>query len=72
MNALLFYMFKAALYLTAFYLIYAMLLSRDKSYARNRAFIIISLAAAMILPNFTLQNIRGAFARVIDIPSVSE
>jgi TonB family protein len=58
MNALLFYMFKAALYLTAFYLIYAMLLSRDKSYARNRAFIIISLAAAMILPNFTLQNIR--------------
>ena len=51
-------MFKAALYLTAFYLIYSLLLSRDTSYTRNRAFIILSLAAAMILPNFTLQNIR--------------
>lgn len=51
-------MFKAALYLTAFYLIYFLLLSRDTSYSRNRAFIILSLAAAMILPIFTLQNIR--------------
>ena len=53
-------MFKAALYLTAFYLIYSLLLSRDTSYSRNRAFIILSLAAALILPNFTLQNIRFA------------
>ena len=51
-------MFKAALYLSAFYLIYSILLSRDTSYSRNRAFILISLASAMILPNFTLQNIR--------------
>jgi len=58
MNALLIYMFKAALYLSAFYLIYYILLSRDTSYSRNRAFILISLASAMILPNFTLQNIK--------------
>ncbi len=58
MNALLIYMFKAALYLSAFYLIYSILLSRDTSYSRNRAFILISLAFAMILPNFTLQNIK--------------
>jgi TonB family protein len=58
MNALLVYMFKAALYLSAFYLIYSILLSRDTSYGRNRAFILISLAFAMILPNFTLQNFK--------------
>jgi len=58
MNALLVYMFKAALYLSAFYLIYSIMLSRDTSYARNRAFILLSLASAMILPNFTLQNIK--------------
>jgi TonB family protein len=58
MNALLVYMLKAAFYLAAFYLIFSILLSRDKSYARNRAFILISLASAMILPNFTLQNIK--------------
>jgi TonB family protein len=58
MNALLVYMLKAALYLTAFYVIYSLLLSRDTTYARNRVFILLSLASAMILPNFTLQNIR--------------
>ena len=58
MNALLVYMLKAALYLTAFYFIYSLLLSRDTTYARNRMFILLSLASAMILPNFTLQNIR--------------
>ena len=58
MNTLLVYMFKAALYLSAFYLIYSILLSRDTSYARNRAFILLSLASAMILPYFTLQNIK--------------
>ena len=50
MNTLLIYMFKASIYLSAFYLIYFILLSRDTSYARNRAFILLSLASAMILP----------------------
>ena len=52
------YMLKAALYLSAFYLIYSLLLSRDTSYSRNRVFILLSLACAMILPCFALQNIR--------------
>ena len=51
-------MIKAALYLTVFYLIYSIMLSRDTSYSRNRAFILISLALAMILPGITLQNIK--------------
>jgi TonB family protein len=58
MNALLVYMFKAALYLSAFYFIYSILLSRDTSYARNRIFILLSMAGAMILPCFALQNVR--------------
>jgi len=58
MNTLLIYMLKAALYLTVFYLLYAILLSSDTSYGRNRTFILLSLVSAMILPNFTLQNIK--------------
>ncbi len=58
MNALLIYMFKAALYLSAFYLIYSIFLSRDTSYTRNRAFILVSLASAMILPSLALQNFK--------------
>jgi TonB family protein len=58
MNSLLVYMLKAALYLTAFYLIYYMLLSKDTSYMRNRLFILLSLASAMIMPFFALQNIK--------------
>ena len=51
-------MLKAALYLTVFYLLYAILLSSDTSYGRNRTFILLSLVSSMILPNFTLQNIK--------------
>jgi bla regulator protein blaR1 len=56
MNALPVYMFKAALYLSAFYLIYFLFLSRDTTYSRNRAFILISVAAAMILPDLTIST----------------
>ncbi len=58
MNALLLYMLKSALYLSAFYLIYYLLLSRDTSYSRNRIFILLSLATALILPAFALQSIK--------------
>lgn len=51
-------MVKAALYLTAFYLVYALMLSRDTFYGRNRAFIILAAASAMILPIFTMQTIK--------------
>ncbi len=57
-------MFKGALYLVSFYLLYSILLSRDTTYGRNRAFIILSLLAAMILPSITLQNIDPANAKL--------
>jgi TonB family protein len=58
MNIVVIYMVKAAIYLVAFYLVYATLLSRDTLYGRNRSFILVSLAASLILPNFTLQTLR--------------
>jgi TonB family protein len=51
-------MVKVAVYMTAFYLVYSIMLSRDTSYSRNRAFILLSLAAAIIFPFFTLQTIK--------------
>ncbi|MEI8225815.1 MAG: M56 family metallopeptidase [Bacteroidota bacterium] len=58
MNTLFIYMVKSAVYLIAFYLVYSIMLSRDTSYGRNRAFILLSLASAMIFPFFTLQTIK--------------
>ena len=55
MNTFIIYMVKAAFYLIAFYLVYFILLSRDTSYVRNRAFILFSIALSFILPYFTLQ-----------------
>lgn len=51
-------MVKVALYLSAFYLVYSFTLSRDTSYRRNRAFILLSLASSLILPYFTFQTIK--------------
>jgi TonB family protein len=50
-------MVKAALYLAGFYLIYSIFLSRDTKYIRNRAFIILSVIAAFILPLVSV-NVR--------------
>jgi TonB family protein len=58
MSALLTYMIKVALYLITFYLVYSILLSRDTSYSRNRAYILLSLLSALILPLITLQTIK--------------
>jgi TonB family protein len=58
MNTLIIYMVKAAVYLAAFFLIYSLLLSRDTSYGRNRAFIILSLSLAILLPAFTLHTVK--------------
>jgi TonB family protein len=44
--------------MTAFYIVYSLLLSRDTSYTRNRLFILVSLLSALILPLITLQSIR--------------
>lgn len=51
-------MVKVAVYLIALYLLYSILLSRDTSYGRNRAFILLSLLASLILPLITLQTLK--------------
>jgi TonB family protein len=51
-------MIKSALYMTAFYIVYSLLLSRDTSYTRNRIFILLSLLSAFVLPLITLHSIR--------------
>jgi TonB family protein len=43
-------MVKTAIYLAGFYIIYFIFLSKDTKYSRNRAFIIISVITAFILP----------------------
>ena len=51
-------MIKVALYLIAFYLVYSIMLSRDTSYSRNRAYILLSLLSALIFPLIKLQTIK--------------
>ncbi len=51
-------MVKVAIYLMAFYLVYLVMLSRDTSYGRNRAYILLSLAAGLILPLITFETIK--------------
>jgi TonB family protein len=55
MNTLLLYVIKVAAYIAAFYLVYTLVLSRDTSYGRNRAFILLSLTSALVFPFFTLK-----------------
>jgi TonB family protein len=49
---------KVAVYLIAFYLVYSIMLSRDTSYSRNRAYILLSLLSALIFPLITLQTFK--------------
>jgi TonB family protein len=51
-------MVKVAAYMLAFYLVYSTLLSRDTSYSRNRAYILVALLTAMGLPLITVQTLR--------------
>jgi TonB family protein len=51
-------MVKVAVYLIAFYLVYAIMLSRDTSYRRNRTFILLSLSLSFVFPLITLQTIK--------------
>jgi TonB family protein len=51
-------MVKVAVYLTAFYLLYSLMLSRDTAYGRNRAFILLSIAASLIFPLITFQTAK--------------
>lgn len=58
MTTLLIYSVKVAAFLIAFYLVYSILLSRDTTYVRNRAFIIFSLISSLILPFFTFYTVK--------------
>jgi TonB family protein len=58
MNILLIYMVKVGIYLAAFYLVYFLLLSRDTTYSRNRAYILLSLAFAVIFPMISFQTLK--------------
>jgi TonB family protein len=49
-------MVKVGVYLAAFYLVYSLLLSRDTTYARNRAYIPLSLAFAITFPLISFQT----------------
>jgi bla regulator protein blaR1 len=78
MNALIIYMAKVAVYLTTFYLVYLIILSRDTAYARNRVFILLSLISAFIFPHITLQALKpmgiqffGKFLSEVVITSAS-
>lgn len=58
MNTLFIYMVKVAVYMIAFYLVYSLMLSRDTTYGRNRAFILLSLLMALAFPLITVQTIK--------------
>jgi TonB family protein len=51
-------MVKVGIYLAAFYLVYTLLLSRDTTYARNRAYILLSLTFAIIFPLISFQTLK--------------
>lgn len=51
-------MVKVAVYLIAFYLVYSLMLSRDTTYGRNRAYILLSLAFAIIFPLISFQTLK--------------
>ena len=51
-------MVKVAVYLAAFYLVYSLMLSKDTTYGRNRAFLLLSLASALFFPLIAFQTIK--------------
>jgi len=56
MIAMQIYIVKVAIYLTAFYIIYLLLLRKDTAHGRNRAFLLLSLIASMILPSLAINT----------------
>jgi TonB family protein len=58
MNILFIYIIKSAVYIAGFFLVYRLFLSSDTMYGRNRAFILLSVISAMILPMITIQTSR--------------
>jgi TonB family protein len=56
MNTIIIYITKASLYMAAFYIVYALFLSKDTMYVRNRAFVLISVISSLILPFITIRT----------------
>lgn len=56
MNPFITYIFKAAISLAGFYLVYTVLLRNDTTYARNRLFILLSVPASFLLPLIRIQT----------------
>jgi TonB family protein len=61
------YIVKVAIYLTAFYLIYLLLLRKDTAYGRNRAFLLLSLIASVFLPSLEINT-----GKPLDIQAVGK
>lgn len=76
MNPLIIYTAKTAVYLAAFYLVYHIFLHHDTMHGRNRAFIILSVLAAMVLPLITVHTSRPlnftVFGRVLSEVMVTD
>ncbi len=49
-------MVKSAFCIAVFYIVYITLMSRDTMYGRNRAFILLSVILAMVLPFITIET----------------
>lgn len=56
MNPLLVYVIKSAIYLSVFYLIYILFLSRDTLYNRNRAYLLFAALISLFLPYITIRT----------------
>jgi TonB family protein len=58
MNLIVIYMVKVAIYMIAFYLVYSLILNKDTSHGRNRAFLIMSVISALLLPLITFETFK--------------
>ena len=59
MIPLLIYIIKASVYLAAFYAVYALLLSKDTMYGRNRFYVLLSIIFSLVLPFITIDTGRS-------------
>jgi TonB family protein len=59
MNFQLLCVIRTAVYLTVFYIVYSLLLSRDTNYSRNRAYILLAVSASFFLPLITFRPSAG-------------
>jgi TonB family protein len=57
-------MVKVTIYLIAFYLVYSLMLKKDTTHGRNRAFIIFSVISALLLPLITFKTINTPDIRI--------